>query len=136
MKLLRSSSTKERSFVSTEATPTTSATRRETLNLEPPLLDPKGSKSTLNPGSRSRQPALTSTFGANQTLNPGDFEPGFEPGSKRDFKPLGELSLLLGVWVTDVQHVRVIVNGNPQPDLNAWRLHLPTAEYGLDGEGQ
>ncbi len=51
-------------------------------------------------------------------------------------EPLRELSILLGVTVTDVHQCRVIVGGNPQPDLNAWRLQLPTAHYGLDGNGQ
>ncbi|MGY1719287.1 hypothetical protein ACI8AG_09595 [Blastococcus sp. SYSU DS0552] len=60
--------------------------------------------------------------------------PGVITGAFRS--PVRELSELLGVWVTDVHHCRVIVGGRPQPDLNAWRLHLPTARYGLDSDGQ
>ena len=51
-------------------------------------------------------------------------------------EPLWELSQVLGVRVTDVHQCRVFINGNPQRDLNAWRLYLPNATYGLDGDGQ
>jgi hypothetical protein len=47
-------------------------------------------------------------------------------------QPLRELSALLGVTVTDVQQCRVIVNGKPQPDLNAWRLELPGCTHGME----
>jgi hypothetical protein len=45
--------------------------------------------------------------------------PGVVLGVSRP-EPLRELSLLLGVWVTDVEHVRVFIGGRPQPDNNAW----------------
>lgn len=69
-------------------------------------------------------------------MNPGDFEPDFEPGSKRDFEPpvsapdaLAELTELLGVEVVDVQRVCVRRGGRPQPDPNAWRLTIPGREW-------
>lgn len=42
--------------------------------------------------------------------------------------PLRELSELLGVEVVDVQHVRVIRDGRPQPQPNAWQLALAGRE--------
>lgn len=43
--------------------------------------------------------------------------------------PLRELSELLGVEVVDVERVRVIVGGRPQPDPNAWRLAISGREW-------
>ncbi len=42
-------------------------------------------------------------------------------------EPLRELSMLLGVAVTDVRRARVY-RGNPQPDDNAWRLTVAGRE--------
>ncbi len=50
-------------------------------------------------------------------------------------EPLRELSILLGVEVRDVRRIRVIRDGQPQPDDNAWQLAIPGRSRG-DGWSQ
>jgi hypothetical protein len=45
--------------------------------------------------------------------------------------PLSLASDLLGVRVLDVRQLRVVVDGRPQPDPNAWQLAIPGR--GVDG---